>query len=91
MAGGFVLSGTNLFVPDAHLSDALVVAVRTERRQHDGQRRQPVPGDEGHSRPHRHLTRKHDLQLYFERSKASEVAFDDTIWHRERAVRLLTA
>jgi len=29
MAGGFVLSGTNLFVPDAHLSDALVVAVRT--------------------------------------------------------------
>jgi len=30
MAGGFVLSGTNLFVPDAHLSDALVVAVRTE-------------------------------------------------------------
>jgi alkylation response protein AidB-like acyl-CoA dehydrogenase len=28
-AGGFVLSGTKLFVPDAHLSDALVVAVRT--------------------------------------------------------------
>jgi alkylation response protein AidB-like acyl-CoA dehydrogenase len=27
--GGFVLSGTKLFVPDAHLSDALVVAVRT--------------------------------------------------------------
>src|SRR5215469_8758298 len=26
---GFVLSGTKLFVPDAHLSDALVVAVRT--------------------------------------------------------------
>jgi alkylation response protein AidB-like acyl-CoA dehydrogenase len=29
-AGGFVLSGTKLFVPDAHLSDALVVAVRTQ-------------------------------------------------------------
>jgi alkylation response protein AidB-like acyl-CoA dehydrogenase len=28
-AGGFILSGTKLFVPDAHLSDALVVAVRT--------------------------------------------------------------
>jgi len=28
-AGGFVLSGTKLFVPDAHLSDALVIAVRT--------------------------------------------------------------
>jgi alkylation response protein AidB-like acyl-CoA dehydrogenase len=28
-AGGFVLSGTKLFVPDANLSDALVVAVRT--------------------------------------------------------------
>jgi alkylation response protein AidB-like acyl-CoA dehydrogenase len=28
-AGGFVLSGTKLFVPDAHLSDALVVALRT--------------------------------------------------------------
>ena len=29
-AGRFLLSGTKLFVPDAHLSDALVVAVRTE-------------------------------------------------------------
>jgi len=28
-AGGFVLSGAKLFVPDAHVSDALVVAVRT--------------------------------------------------------------
>ena len=28
-AGGFLLSGTKLFVPDAHLSDALVVALRT--------------------------------------------------------------
>ena len=28
-AGEFVLSGTKLFVPDAHLSDALVVAART--------------------------------------------------------------
>jgi alkylation response protein AidB-like acyl-CoA dehydrogenase len=28
-AGGFVLSGAKLFVPDAHLSDALVVAART--------------------------------------------------------------
>ena len=29
-AGGFVLSGTKLFVRDAHVSDALVVAVRTQ-------------------------------------------------------------
>jgi hypothetical protein len=29
-AGGFVLSGTKLFVPDAHLSDALVVAMRAQ-------------------------------------------------------------
>jgi alkylation response protein AidB-like acyl-CoA dehydrogenase len=29
MGGGFVLSGTKLFVPDAHLADALVVAART--------------------------------------------------------------
>src|SRR6202048_2638241 len=28
-ASGFVLSGTKLFVPDAHLSEALVIAVRT--------------------------------------------------------------
>src|SRR5438034_11378921 len=28
-AGGFILSGTKLFVPDAHISDVLVVAVRT--------------------------------------------------------------
>jgi alkylation response protein AidB-like acyl-CoA dehydrogenase len=27
--GGFVLSGTKLFVPDTHVSDALFVAVRT--------------------------------------------------------------
>ena len=27
--GGFMLSGTKLFVPDAHFSDALVIAVRT--------------------------------------------------------------
>jgi alkylation response protein AidB-like acyl-CoA dehydrogenase len=27
--GGFVLSGTKMFVPDAHLADALVVAART--------------------------------------------------------------
>jgi hypothetical protein len=61
------------------------------RRQPDGQRRQPVPGDEGHSRPHRHLTREHDLQLYFEPSDASVVALGDVIWHRARAVRLLAA
>ena len=29
-AGGFVLSGTELFVPDAHLSDALVIAMRAQ-------------------------------------------------------------
>jgi alkylation response protein AidB-like acyl-CoA dehydrogenase len=28
-ARGFILSGTKLFVPDAHVSDALVIAVRT--------------------------------------------------------------
>ena len=28
-AGGFILSGTKLFVPDAHISDTLIVAVRT--------------------------------------------------------------
>jgi alkylation response protein AidB-like acyl-CoA dehydrogenase len=30
-AGGFLLSGTKLFVPDAHVADVLVIAARTER------------------------------------------------------------
>ena len=36
--GGFVLSGTKLFVPDAHLADVLVVAARTSEgpRPEDG-------------------------------------------------------
>ena len=36
--GGFVLSGTKLFVPDAHLADVLVVAARTSEspRSEDG-------------------------------------------------------
>ena len=37
------------------------------------------------------FTWEHDLQLYFKRAKASEVAFGDATWHRERIARLLTA
>ncbi len=29
MRGGFTLSGSKLFVPDAHLADVMVVAART--------------------------------------------------------------
>jgi alkylation response protein AidB-like acyl-CoA dehydrogenase len=36
-------------------------------------------------------TWEHDLHLYFKRAKASEVAFGDASWHRERVARLLTA
>ena len=36
------------------------------------------------------MTWEHDLQLYFKRAKASEVAFGDASWHRERVARLLT-
>jgi len=36
------------------------------------------------------FTWEHDLQLYFKRAKASEVAFGDATWHRERVARLLT-
>ena len=32
---------------------------------------------------------EHDLQLYFKRAKASEVAFGDATWHRERVARML--
>ncbi len=35
------------------------------------------------------MTWEHDLQLYFKRAKASEVAFGDATWHRERVARLL--
>jgi alkylation response protein AidB-like acyl-CoA dehydrogenase len=35
------------------------------------------------------FTWEHDLQLYFKRAKASEVAFGDATWHRERVARLL--
>ena len=34
------------------------------------------------------MTWKHDLQLYFKRAKASEVAFGDATRHRERVARL---
>jgi alkylation response protein AidB-like acyl-CoA dehydrogenase len=37
------------------------------------------------------FTWEHDLQLYFKRAKASEVALGDATWHRERVARLLTA
>jgi alkylation response protein AidB-like acyl-CoA dehydrogenase len=37
------------------------------------------------------FTEEHDLQLYFKRAKASEVAFGDATWHRERVARLMTA
>jgi alkylation response protein AidB-like acyl-CoA dehydrogenase len=37
------------------------------------------------------FTWEHDLQLYFKRAKASEVAFGDATWHRERVARLITA
>ena len=35
------------------------------------------------------FTWEHDLQLYFKRAKAAEVAFGDATWHRERVARLL--
>jgi alkylation response protein AidB-like acyl-CoA dehydrogenase len=35
------------------------------------------------------MTWEHDLQLYFKRAKASEVAFGDATWHRERVAQLL--
>jgi alkylation response protein AidB-like acyl-CoA dehydrogenase len=37
------------------------------------------------------FTWEHDLQLYFKRAKASEVAFGDPTWHRERVARLISA
>jgi alkylation response protein AidB-like acyl-CoA dehydrogenase len=36
------------------------------------------------------MTWEHDLQLYFKRAKASEVAFGDATWHRERVAQLMT-
>jgi alkylation response protein AidB-like acyl-CoA dehydrogenase len=36
------------------------------------------------------MTWEHDLQLYFKRAKASEVAFGDASWHRERVARLFS-
>jgi alkylation response protein AidB-like acyl-CoA dehydrogenase len=35
------------------------------------------------------MTWEHDLQLYFKRAKAAEVAFGDATWHRERVARLM--
>ena len=37
------------------------------------------------------MTWEHDLQLYFKRAKASEVAFGDATWHRERVTQLMSA
>ena len=36
------------------------------------------------------MTWEHDLQLYFKRAKASEVAFGDASWHREGVARLFS-
>ena len=33
------------------------------------------------------MTWEHDLQLNFKRAMASEVAFGDATWHRERVAR----
>jgi alkylation response protein AidB-like acyl-CoA dehydrogenase len=35
------------------------------------------------------MTWEHDLQLYFKRAKASEVAFGDAAWHRDRVAQLM--
>ena len=35
------------------------------------------------------MTWEHDLQLYLKRAKASEIAFGDATWHRERVARLM--
>jgi alkylation response protein AidB-like acyl-CoA dehydrogenase len=37
------------------------------------------------------MTWEHDLHLYMKRAKASEVAFGDATWHRERVATLLGA
>ncbi len=37
------------------------------------------------------MTWEHDLQLYLKRAKASEIAFGDATWHRERVARLMGA
>ncbi|HML11297.1 MAG TPA: acyl-CoA dehydrogenase family protein, partial [Stellaceae bacterium] len=37
------------------------------------------------------MTWEHDLHLYMKRAKASEVAFGDATWHRERVAALLGA
>ena len=37
------------------------------------------------------MTWEHDLHLYMKRAKASEVAFGDATWHRERMATLLGA
>jgi alkylation response protein AidB-like acyl-CoA dehydrogenase len=37
------------------------------------------------------MTWEHDLQLYLKRAKASEIAFGDANWHRERIARLMGA
>jgi alkylation response protein AidB-like acyl-CoA dehydrogenase len=37
------------------------------------------------------MTWEHDLHLYMKRAKASEVAFGDATWHRERVAQLIGA
>src|SRR5215469_13451177 len=36
------------------------------------------------------MTWEHDLQLYFKRARATEVAFGDATWHRGRVAQLMT-
>ena len=37
------------------------------------------------------MTWEHDLQLYYKRARACEVAFGDAAWHRERVARLMSS
>jgi alkylation response protein AidB-like acyl-CoA dehydrogenase len=37
------------------------------------------------------MTWEHDLQLYYKRARASEVALGDAHWHRERVARLMAS
>jgi alkylation response protein AidB-like acyl-CoA dehydrogenase len=68
--------------PDASLSASMAKAYASDAYREVAASGIQIHGGIG-------FTWEHDMHLYFKRAKASEVAFGDAVWHRERMARIL--
>jgi alkylation response protein AidB-like acyl-CoA dehydrogenase len=70
--------------PDSSLATSMAKAFAADAYRRVAQSGIQIHGGIG-------FTWEHDMQLYFKRAKANEVAFGDASFHRERVARLLRA